>query len=89
MERLAAAEKWDGLGQLAHSLAGISGTLGAMTFADGMLLLEDATRSSDASTWVAAALAEVHATWERTRRTLRARFAELSAERKGASRRAA
>jgi signal transduction histidine kinase/DNA-binding response OmpR family regulator len=88
MERLTAAEKWDDLGQLAHGLAGISGTLGAMTFADGMLLVEDATRTGEASR-VAAALADVHATWERIRRTLRARFADLSAERKGASRRAA
>ena len=64
------------LQRLAHSLAGLGSTLGAMAFADGLLMLEDAARAKDAEK-AAGAVREVSATWERTRLSLRTQFDEV------------
>lgn len=73
------AKCWGKLHQLAHSLAGLGSTLGAMAFADGLLMLEDAARAEN-SEKAAAAVREVSATWERTRLSLRAQFDEACSE---------
>ena len=70
------ARCWEELQRLAHSLAGLGSTLGAMAFADGLLMLEDAARAKDAEK-AAGAVREVSATWERTRLSLRAQFDEV------------
>ncbi len=76
------------LGRLAHSLAGIAGTLGALTLADGLLMLEDAVRLTDPA-HVDAALTDVRSTWERTRKMLRPRFEALASGRGGSAARKA
>jgi len=88
MDRLLGEAKWNELGRLARGLAGISGTLGAISLADGLLMLEDAAQA-EAAERAGSALRDVQATWERTRVALRARRARLCAERNGAPRRAA
>ena len=70
---------WGELHRLAHSLAGLGSTLGAMAFADGLLMLEDAARAEDAEK-AAGAVREVSATWERTRLSLRAQFDKVCSE---------
>jgi len=82
MTRLLRDGKRMDLGRLAHSLAGIAGTLGAISLGDGLMMLEDAAQV-EGNNPASAALAEVQATWERTRVTLRARFDALSADRNG------
>ena len=74
--------EWEELGRLAHSLAGIAGTLGAISLADGLLMLEDAVRLADQE-HVGAALDDVRSTWERTRIMLRPRFEALASGRDG------
>ncbi len=74
--------EWEELGRLAHSLAGIAGTLGAISLADGLLMLEDAARLADQAR-VGAALNDVRSTWERTRIMLRPRFEALASGRGG------
>ena len=70
------ARCWEELQRLAHSLAGLGSTLGAIAFSDGLLMLEDAARAKDAEK-AASAVREVSATWERTRLSLRAQFDEV------------
>jgi CheY-like chemotaxis protein/HPt (histidine-containing phosphotransfer) domain-containing protein len=82
MEQLLAGGEWDELGRLAHSLAGIASTLGAITLADGLLMLEDAVRL-EGQAHAGSTLREVRATWERTRIALRPRFEALVAARGG------
>jgi HPt (histidine-containing phosphotransfer) domain-containing protein len=84
LEQLKASGEWDELGRLAHSLAGIAGTLGAISLADGLLMLEDAVRL-EGQAHVGATLHEVRATWERTRIALGPRFEALAAGRGGAA----
>ena len=82
------AKRWDELCRLAHSLAGLGSTLGAMAFTDGLLMLEDAARAEDAEK-ATAAVREVSATWERTRLSLRTRFDEVCPEKTRSPKRAA
>jgi CheY-like chemotaxis protein len=82
MTRLRDDGEWEELGRLAHSLAGIAGTLGAISLADGLLMLEDAVRLRDQA-HVGAALNDVRSTWERTRIMLRPRFEALASGRNG------
>ncbi len=88
MDRLVGEAKWEDLGMLARGLAGIAGTLGAISLADGLLMLQDAALAEDAER-VGPVLSDVRSTWERTRVTLRARCAKLYPERSGVPRRAA
>jgi CheY-like chemotaxis protein/anti-sigma regulatory factor (Ser/Thr protein kinase) len=83
MERLMRGAEWDELARLAHSLAGIAGTVGAIALADGLLMLEDAVRLQGQA-HVDAALNDVRSTWERTRIKLRSRFEALASSRGGA-----
>jgi signal transduction histidine kinase/CheY-like chemotaxis protein len=83
MQRMRSAVEWQGLGGLAHSLAGAAATLGAVSFADALLMLEDATRIEE-EVHVEAALREVQATWDRTRTMLLRRFDAVAAARRGA-----
>ena len=82
MQRLRGESEWDELGRLAHSLAGISGTLGAISLADGLLMLEDAVRL-EGQPHVDAALNDVRSTWDRTHIMLRPRFEALASGRGG------
>jgi signal transduction histidine kinase/CheY-like chemotaxis protein len=68
---------WPTLGRLAHNLAGVAGTLGAISLADSLLVLEDASREGD-SRQLDAALQGVLATWDRVRTSLRRRFETLA-----------
>jgi signal transduction histidine kinase/CheY-like chemotaxis protein/HPt (histidine-containing phosphotransfer) domain-containing protein len=88
MERLMRGGEWDELVRLAHSLAGIAGTVGAISLADGLLMLEDAVRL-EGRPHVDAALNDVRSTWERTRIKLRSRFEALASSRGGAAKKAA
>ncbi len=67
---------WKALGDLAHSVAGVAGTVGAVSLADGLLLLEDAARLKDRKRSIDA-LRDVQATWDRTRSMLRRHFEVL------------
>jgi signal transduction histidine kinase/CheY-like chemotaxis protein len=71
---------WEELGRLAHSLSGIAGSLGAISLADGLLLLEDAARLR-VDEHAAAALNDVRSTWGRVRVLLRPRFEALASGR--------
>jgi signal transduction histidine kinase/CheY-like chemotaxis protein len=82
MQRMRSAVDWRALGSLAHSLAGAAATLGAVSFADALLMLEDATRIEE-EVHVEAALREVQSTWDRTRAMLLRRFDAISAGRRG------
>lgn len=75
--QLQSAEDWKALGDLAHSVAGVAGTLGAVSLADGLLMLEDAARIEEKKR-VADALRDVQMTWSRTRPMLRCRFEALA-----------
>jgi CheY-like chemotaxis protein/anti-sigma regulatory factor (Ser/Thr protein kinase) len=88
MARLVEDGTWDDLGRLAHSLSGIAAALGAITLADGMLMLEDAARLKEQAL-ADAAMRDVRSTWERTRILLRPRFEALAAGRNGGGKRAA
>jgi signal transduction histidine kinase/CheY-like chemotaxis protein len=84
MQRMRSAAEWPALGGLAHSLAGAAATLGAVSFADALLMLEDATRIEE-EVHVEAALREVQTTWDRARTMLLRRFDVIAAERRGAA----
>jgi signal transduction histidine kinase/DNA-binding response OmpR family regulator len=84
MVRLMNSNEWDELGRLAHSLAGIAGTLGAINLADGLLMLEDAARL-EGQVHVDSSLNDVQSTWERTRMMILPRFEALAAARSGAA----
>jgi hypothetical protein len=68
---------WPTLGRLAHNSVGVAGTLGAISLADSLLVLEDASREGD-SRQLDAALQGVLATWDRVRTSLRRRFETLA-----------
>ncbi|HEX3996633.1 MAG TPA: response regulator, partial [Acetobacteraceae bacterium] len=80
MVRQMNGHEWEELGRLAHSLAGIAGTLGAINLADGLLMLEDAARL-EGQVLVDTALNDVRSTWERTRVMMLPRFEALAASR--------
>jgi CheY-like chemotaxis protein len=84
MTRLMNSNEWDELGRLAHSLAGIAGTLGAINLADGLLMLEDAARL-EGQVHVDTALQDVRSTWERTRTMIIPRFEALATARNRAA----
>jgi signal transduction histidine kinase/CheY-like chemotaxis protein len=88
MTRLLGDAQWEELRRLAHSLAGIAGTLGAISLADGLLMLEDAAQTGDLHP-ASATLREVQVTWERTHVTLWHRFCALSADRNTSAKKAA
>jgi len=77
MERFLRNSEWLTLGRLAHNLAGVASTLGAISLADGLLLLEDAARDED-SQRLDVALQGVLTTWHRVRTSLRRRFETLA-----------
>ena len=81
MQRLQGPPDWPALGALAHSLAGAAATLGAVSFADALLMVEDATRM-EMEMHVGTALREVQATWDRTRTMLLRRFDAVAAGRR-------
>jgi signal transduction histidine kinase/CheY-like chemotaxis protein len=68
---------WPTVGRLAHNLAGVAGTLGAISLADSLLLLEDASREGD-SQRLEVALEGVLDTWHRVRTNLPHRFETLA-----------
>ncbi len=70
------ASDWKALGDLAHSVAGVAGTVGAVSLADGLLMLEDSARLKDRKRAIDA-LSDVQATWDRTRPLLLRRFKVL------------
>jgi HPt (histidine-containing phosphotransfer) domain-containing protein len=80
MERLLRASECPALGRLAHNLAGVAGTLGAISFADSLLLLEDAAREGD-SRRLDLALKEMLTSWHRVKTNLRWRFEALVSKR--------
>jgi CheY-like chemotaxis protein/anti-sigma regulatory factor (Ser/Thr protein kinase) len=82
------AEDWHAVANLAHSLAGAAGTLGAATLTDALLMLEQFARLED-KTRLLAALGEVDTVWNRTRSGLRRRFDFIVARRSGAVSKAA
>src|SRR6185437_2871865 len=73
MEHCLHSSEYPMLGKLAHNLAGVAGTLGAVSFADSLLLLEDAARDGD-SRRLEVALKGVLTTWHHVRASLRWRF---------------
>src|SRR6185437_7841909 len=79
MERFLRNSEWLTLGRLAHNLAGVASTLGAISLADSLLLLEDAARDED-SQRLDVALQGVLTTWHRVRTSLRRRFEALASK---------
>jgi signal transduction histidine kinase/DNA-binding response OmpR family regulator len=80
MERLLRTSECPALGRLAHDLAGVAGTLGAISFGDSLLLLEDAAREAD-SRRLDLAFKEMLASWHRVKTSLRWRFEALASKR--------
>jgi CheY-like chemotaxis protein/HPt (histidine-containing phosphotransfer) domain-containing protein len=80
MERLLRTSECPALGRLAHDLAGVAGTLGAISFGDSLLLLEDAAREAD-SLRLDLAFKEMLASWHRVKTSLRWRFEALASKR--------
>ena len=70
------------LERLAHDLAGVSGTLGAASLLDGLLLVEDAARRGDAAQ-AGTAVTEVLATWVRVQPALQSRFEAIVVRQSG------
>jgi signal transduction histidine kinase/CheY-like chemotaxis protein len=68
------------LGRLAHNLAGVAGTFGAISFVDGLLLLEDASREGD-SVRLNIALQDVLAAWDQVTMNLRHCFETVAGKR--------
>ena len=80
--------QWQDLGDLAHNMAGLSATLGAVTLADGLLQLEDASRTETVDV-AGAVLCEVEETWRRLQVTMELEFEALYAQRADKTNRAA
>lgn len=66
LETACSDARWRECMQLAHKLAGLSSSFGALTFSDSLLAIEDAARNEDVSR-MEEAVAEVRQAWARTR----------------------